>query len=111
MKEKKGGGTILIDVARMQDVLQVMIFNDGLPIDAERLAHIRRFLETSPIGAQDEADIVSVGMKNTYDRIKINCGSEYGFTLDSDENIGVVVTIRLPVWREEEPHAESTAGR
>ena len=50
-------------------------------------------------------------MKNTYDRIKINCGSEYGFTLDSDENIGVVVTIRLPVWREEEPHAESTAGR
>ena len=110
LKEKKGGGTILIDVARMQDVLQVMIFNDGLPIDAERLAHIRRFLETSPIGAQDEAGIVSVGMKNTYDRIKINCGSEYGFTIDSDENMGVVVTIRLPVWREEDPHVESTAG-
>ena len=111
LKEKRGGGTILIDTARIGEVLQIMIFNDGLPIDSERLGHIRQFLETAPIGAQDEAGIVSVGMKNTYDRIKINCGSEYGFTLDSDENIGVVVTIRLPVWREEEPHAESTAGR
>ena len=111
LKEKRGGGTILIDTARIGEVLQIMIFNDGLPIDSERLCHIRQFLETAPIGAQDEAGIVSVGMKNTYDRIKINCGSEYGFTLDSDENIGVVVTIRLPVWREEEPHAESTAGR
>jgi two-component system sensor histidine kinase YesM len=111
LKEKRGGGTILIDTARIGDVLQIMIFNDGLPIDSERLIHIRQFLETAPIGAQDEAGIVSVGMKNTYDRIKINCGSEYGFTLDSDENIGVVVTIRLPAWREEEPHAESTAGR
>ncbi len=110
LKEKRGGGTILIDAARMEDVLQVMIFNDGLPIDTERLSHIRRFLENSPIGAQDEAGIVSVGMKNTYDRIKINCGSEYGFTIDSDENMGVVVTIRLPIWREEDPHVESIVG-
>ena len=110
LKEKRGGGTILIDAARMQDVLQIMIFNDGLPIDAERLSHIRQFLETSPVGAQDEAGIVSVGMKNTYDRIKINCGSEYGFTIDSDENMGVVVTIRLPIWTEEDPHVESTVG-
>lgn len=111
LKEKRDGGTILIDTERIGDVLQIMIFNDGLPIDNERLSHIRHFLETAPIGAQDEAGIVSVGMKNTYDRIKINCGSEYGFTLDSDKNIGVVVTIRLPVWREEDPHAESSAGR
>ena len=80
-----------------------------MPIDKERLEHIRSFLETSDIGVQDETGIVSVGMKNTYDRIKINCGREYGFTLDSDENMGVVVTIRLPVWEEEE-HAESTSG-
>lgn len=111
LKEKRGGGTILIDTARIGEVLQIMIFNDGLPIDTDRLAHIRHFLETAPIGAQDEAGIVSVGMKNTYDRIKINCGSEYGFTLDSDENMGVVVTIRLPVWREEDPNVESSAGR
>ena len=87
-----------------------MIFNDGIPIGADRLEHIRTFLETSEVGAQDESGVVSVGMKNTYDRIKINCGREYGFTLDSDEYMGAVVTIRLPVWEEENDRAESTSG-
>ena len=111
LKNKPDGGTILIEAVRLPDALQIMIFNDGIPIDAERLDHIRKFLETSDIGVQDETGIVSVGMKNTYDRIKINCGREYGFTLDSDENVGAVVTIRLPVWKEENGHAEGTSGR
>ena len=111
LKSKVGGGTILVETVRLPEYLQIMIFNDGFPIDAQRLAHIRHFLETAPVGAQDEQGIVSVGMKNTYDRIKINCGSEYGFTLDSDENIGVVVTIRLPIWREEDANVEGTSGR
>lgn len=111
LKSKAGGGTILVEAIRLPEYLQIMIFNDGFPIDARRLAHIRHFLETAPVGAQDEQGIVSVGMKNTYDRIKINCGSEYGFTLDSNENMGVVVTIRLPIWREEDANVEGTSGR
>jgi two-component system sensor histidine kinase YesM len=110
LKNKPEGGTILIEAVRLPDTLQIMIFNDGIPIEAERLAHIRSFLETSAVGQQDDTGIVSVGMKNTYDRIKLNCGREYGFTLDSDEHIGAVVTIRLPVWKEEQDHAEGTAG-
>ncbi len=111
LKDKPEGGTILIEAVRLPDALQIMIFNDGIPIEAARLEHIRSFLETSDVGAQDEAGVVSVGMKNTYDRIKINCGREYGFTLDSDEYMGAVVTIRLPIWEEEHDHAESTSGR
>ena len=110
LKNKPEGGTILIEAVRLPDALQIMIFNDGIPIGADRLEHIRTFLETSEVGAQDESGIVSVGMKNTYDRIKINCGREYGFTLDSDEYMGAVVTIRLPVWEEENDRAESTSG-
>ena len=111
LKEKSEGGTILVEAVRLPDALQIMIFNDGIPIDGERLAQIRRFLETSEIGQKDESGVVSVGMKNTYDRIKINCGREYGFTLDSDENVGAVVTIRLPIWKEETDHVEGTSGR
>ena len=111
LKEKPDGGTILIEALRLPDALQIMVFNDGIPIMPDRLEHIRTFLETSPLGARDETGVVSVGMKNTYDRIKINCGHEYGFTLDSDENMGAVVTIRLPVWKEENDHAEGTSGR
>ena len=110
LKDKPEGGTILIEATRLSNVLQIMIFNDGNPIPQARLEHIRRFLETSEVGEADKAGIVSVGMKNTYDRIKINCGRAYGFTLDSDENMGAVVTIRLPIWREEGDHVESTSG-
>lgn len=105
LKNKPEGGTILIEAIRLHDALQIMIFNDGIPIGTDRLEHIRTFLETSPLGARDETGVVSVGMKNTYDRIKLNCGREYGFTLDSDTHTGAVVTIRLPVWEEEVNHA------
>ncbi len=111
LKNKPDGGTILIEAVRLPDTLHIMVFNDGIPINAERLEHIRTFLETSAVGEQDKAGVVSVGMKNTYDRIKINCGNQYGFTLDSDENAGAIVTIRLPIWREEESHVEGTSGR
>ena len=48
-------------------------------------------------------------MKNTYDRIKLNCGADYGFTMDSGGSMGTIVTIRLPVWRDEEHVVEGTA--
>lgn len=110
LRDKPEGGTILIEAVRLQNVLQIMVFNDGIPVEAERLEHIRHFLAASEIGEQDAAGVVSVGMKNTYDRIKLNCGREYGFTLDSDAHTGAIVTIRLPVWREEEGHVEGIAG-
>ena len=100
LRDKPEGGIILIEVIRLPDALQIMVFNDGNPIKEERLEHIRAFLATAPIGKKDEAGIVSVGMKNTYDRIKLNCGDDYGFTLNSDETMGVMVTVRLPIWKE-----------
>lgn len=111
LKNKADGGTILIEAIRLPDTLQIMVFNDGMPIDSQRLQHIRSFLESSAPGANDEQGIVGIGIKNTYDRIKINCGSEYGFTIDSDASAGVVVTIRLPIWKEEQAIEESTSGR
>ena len=84
-----------------------MIFNDGLPIEASRLQHIQSFLATAEIGQQDDKGIVGVGMKNTLDRIKLNCGREYGFTLESSSAIGAVGTLKLPIWKEEKLHAES----
>lgn len=111
LRDKPEGGTILIEVVRMPDSLHIMVFNDGIPIEATRLEHIQAFLRDSGIGKQDDTGIVSVGMKNTYDRIRLNCGPEYGFTLDSDKLMGVMVTIRLPIWREEGEHVEGSAGR
>ena len=110
LRERPEGGSVLIEVTRRSDILQIVVLNDGAPISAARLEHIRRFLSDAAIGEQDGDGVVSVGMKNTYDRIKLDCGPEYGFTMDSDGDVGVIVTIRLPIWREGEHRVESTAG-
>ena len=110
LRDRPEGGSVLIEVTRRSDDLQIVVLNDGAPIDSERLEHIRRFLSIAAVGEQDGDGVVSVGMKNTYDRIKLDCGPEYGFTMDSDEDMGVIVTIRLPVWREGEHRVEGAAG-
>ncbi len=109
LRDKPGGGMVLIRAIRHPSHLELMVLNDGISIDPMRLEHIRDFLLSSKPGQQDEKGIVSVGMKNTLDRIKLNCGPEYGFTMDSDENLGVIVTVRLPIWEGKE-NVEGTSG-
>ncbi|MBR5490710.1 MAG: sensor histidine kinase [Oscillospiraceae bacterium] len=101
LKTKSDGGTILIEALEMGNELCIMIFNDGFPIEPERLEHIRSFLLNAEIGQHDENGIVGVGMKNTLDRIKLNCGKQYGFTLESSSSGGAVVTLKLPIRKEE----------
>ena len=109
LRDRSEGGTVLVEIQRLDDALQILVLNDGTPIAPERLTHIRRFLERAGVGEQDGAGIVSVGMKNTYDRIKLNCGSGYGFTMDSGGSMGTIVTIRLPIWKDEGNAVEGTA--
>ena len=109
LRDRPEGGSVLVEVLRLEDALHILVLNDGAPIEPERLEHIRTFLDRAAIGEQDEAGIVSVGMKNTYDRIKLNCGSDYGFTMDSGGSMGTIVTIRLPIWRDEGNAVEGTA--
>lgn len=109
LRDKTEGGSVLVEVARLEDALQILVLNDGAPIDPERLEHIQTFLEHAGVGEQDGDGIVSVGMKNTYDRIKLNCGPAYGFTMDSGGSMGTIVTIRLPIWRDEGNAVEGTA--
>lgn len=109
LRDRPEGGTVLIEVVRLEDALQILVLNDGAPIEPDRLEHIRSFLDRAGLGEQDEDGVVSVGMKNTYDRIKLNCGPAYGFTIDSGGSMGTIVTIRLPIWRDEGNAVEGTA--
>lgn len=109
LRDRPEGGSVLVEIQRLEGVLQILVLNDGTPIEPERLEHIRDFLSRAAVGEQDVDGVVSVGMKNTYDRIKLNCGPDYGFTMDSGGSMGTIVTIRLPVWRDEGYVVEGTA--
>lgn len=98
LREKKGNGAVGIHVERKGDALEIIVMDDGVGMPEEQVQRIQEVLENPEIGVVDSDGRVSVGMKNVYDRIKLNCGPEYGFVVQSTQGLGTSVTFHLPVW-------------
>lgn len=100
LREKVGNGAVGIHVERKNDYLEIVVMDDGVGMPEEQVERIQEVLENPEIGAVDQEGRVSVGMKNVFDRIKLNCGPEYGFVVQSTQGLGTSVTFHLPVWEE-----------
>ncbi|MCD7864457.1 MAG: sensor histidine kinase [Clostridiales bacterium] len=100
LREKEGPGAVAIRVERKEEYLEIVVMDDGIGMDEEQAAKMQAYLEQSPVGTNEPNEFVSVGTKNVYDRIKLNCGAEYGFTIQSAQGMGTIVTCRLPIWEE-----------
>jgi two-component system, sensor histidine kinase YesM len=101
--ENKEEGTLYIGAHTEENVLLVVVQDDGEGMDAERLEEIRNSLDSeAPEGGQ-------IGLRNIHRRIRLSCGSAYGLTIDSAPGSGTKVTVRLPIKRAEEPQKEETS--
>ncbi len=100
LREKEGPGNVVIHVERKADVLEIVVMDNGVGMEEEQVRRMQEVLERPEIGYTGEDGIVSVGMKNVYDRIKLNCGREYGFSIQSVKGMGTIVTYCLPIWEE-----------
>ncbi len=101
LREKEGPGAVAVRANRKEDYLEIVVMDDGVGMDEERAAGMQAYLEHSHAGKGEPNELVSVGTKNVYDRIKLNCGAEYGFVIQSARGMGTIVTYRLPIWEEE----------
>lgn len=108
LREKEGHGAVAISVCRKEDYLEIVVLDDGVGIEETKLSRIREALENSETGREDQNSPLSVGMKNVYDRIKLNCGKEYGYAIESFMGMGMIVTYRLPIWEEFTKDVESS---
>ncbi len=109
LREKDGEGMVAIHVERKEDYLEIVVMDDGVGMDEEQVRIMQETLEHPEIGKADANGRLSVGMKNVYDRIKLNCGKEYGFRIESFLGVGTIVTYRLPIW--EEPKDVESSNR
>lgn len=100
LREKSGEGTVAIRVSRNEDILEIVVMDDGIGMDEEQVRQMQETLDVPEIGYIGEDGHVSIGMKNVYDRIKLNCGKEYGFRVESVKGMGTIVSYRLPIWEE-----------
>lgn len=78
-----------------KDLFTIEIRDDGVGISKDKLKELQDILDTPHYEAN-----AYVGIYNTNARLKLQYGPEYGITIDSQENDGTVVTIKMPVRNE-----------
>ena len=72
------------------------VADDGCGINAEKLEEIRA----------GSCETMGIGIKNVDLRVKMCFGERYGAAIDSVEDEGTTVTIRLPRYTEESKDAQ-----
>ena len=106
--EPKGGhGSVLLDIStdpENGDVL-LRITDDGVGMPPEVVAHL---LDEPAEGAEKAEKFRHVGLWNVNRRIRYSFGEGYGLTIESEEDVGTEVTIRLPAQQKGDSHAADT---
>lgn len=97
LRQKKEGGKVRIEAARVDNGLEITVMDDGVGMDGQTLTKLRESLEKEAIGERREDGWHHVGLKNAYDRIRKNFGAGYGMEIFSDKGIGTVVIYHLPL--------------
>ncbi|MBQ7657627.1 MAG: sensor histidine kinase, partial [Butyrivibrio sp.] len=91
IKNRRGGGKITITGQESESDYRLIVTDDGMGMDSERLNEITRGLSDK---APEDAKIY--GLYNVNERIRLFYGEEYGISIESEYDRGTTVTIRLP---------------
>ena len=90
MESNRADNRIRIEAKADNGMIRFRVWNNGKPIDAERLKKIRIELD------YPETEGSSFGLRSVHERLKLAYGPEYGIELASDPSEGTVVTMDIP---------------
>ena len=71
----------------------IAVCDNGCGMTEQKLAEVRSMLDS------DNNENVHIGLNNVNKRLKLHYGKDYGLTIDSTENIGTKVTVKIPGLR------------
>jgi two-component system sensor histidine kinase YesM len=95
LEKKSRFGTVSINAREEEGKLVIDIEDNGAGMDKDTLERLREEISS----ANEIKGGGSIGIKNVNDRLKLHYGKEYGLSIQSVENGGTVVTLRMPVLR------------
>lgn len=100
LEPKVGQGTIFLTSRRDGDTLIISVYDDGVGIPADRLEALQRALTDEAAGKREITH--HIGLLNVQHRLRLFYGKGYGLTVESRENEGTKVMMRLPVRTQED---------
>ncbi|MGI6372354.1 MAG: sensor histidine kinase [Caldicoprobacterales bacterium] len=87
----KDQGIIELDIRIIEDRLHMEVADNGVGIEKEMLAQIRKELKDQEINKEH------IGIANVYWRLQLYYGESFSFNIESGENKGTKVTISIPL--------------
>lgn len=112
-------GELLIGAGRNPEYgyLALWIYDTGVVMPSEKLEEIRRALKRSSrtksgdarkdLLEMDEQNHESIGILNVNTRMTLYFGEEYSLLIDSEENVGTNIQLRIPYHTREESEKEA----
>ncbi|MDQ0087336.1 two-component system sensor histidine kinase YesM [Paenibacillus anaericanus] len=92
MHEKESRGKIVITGGIVdKEACLFTIHDDGVGMSLEALSELREGHETN------RERFNGIGLRNVQDRISLNYGSNYGMVIESNQEQGTTVTLRIPL--------------
>lgn len=93
LNEKKNSLTVILSVYEEEDSVVLEVMDTGIGVEPEKLMEINRIFS----GEKDkiEEKEFHIGLSNIYNRLKWNYGEEASIRINSQENQGTVVRIRM----------------
>lgn len=98
LETKRGRGNVEIKIHPMEgDIIEFLIKDDGIGINEDSLKKLTLTLSQEQQDIQNNQDNKrSIGLLNINSRIRNYYGKKYGLSIESKENKGTVVTLRIP---------------
>ncbi|WP_306010355.1 sensor histidine kinase [Bacillus sp. MMSF_3328] len=96
LEKKLENGYLLIKGYVKNDLLHIQIIDNGVGMDERTMSALLKGVYVN----RDENKGTGNGILNVQNRIKLLFGREYGLNIDSNENVGSVFELTLPVHRE-----------
>ena len=91
IKNKRGLGKIIITGVKEKDYFRLIIEDNGIGINKDRLIQIRSEINNNKMDGKG-----IYGLYNVNERIRLNFGEEYGVSIESNYGEGTTVSIKLP---------------
>lgn len=106
----RGYGHVQIIIERRGDDMVIKVMDNGVGMDQETLEGLTRRLSDNGLSRKGDAGAESIGVKNVHDRLRYKYGENYGVSINSQPQIGTVVTMTLPLRRKEGSNVQAVSG-